>query len=252
MNQCTVTYKGEPCVVVRLSMPPIDNLFLFLVHTEHDGVIEPITAPVAVSIDENKCCFLPEFSGEVLAQLKSQGIAVCEGDTIKGKSAITGELDELPVYTIDLAQIEECEELLAIIPDKVLEQYKESCLRQCVIDLLLGVIIKDFAEKMREQGEELTKEDAVLLTQEIMREITPEEINELFEDTTDMEALIGAIGEILTKKHPVEEEVQGIPQSPKEVPDIPQSPKEIQSASNFDNPAKTWESLADKISKQFN
>lgn len=65
MNQCTITYKGEPCVVVRLSMPPIDNLFLFLVHTEQDGVIEPITVPVAVSIDENKCCFLPEFRGEV-------------------------------------------------------------------------------------------------------------------------------------------------------------------------------------------
>lgn len=248
MNQCTITYKGEPCIVVRLSMPPIDNLFLFLVHTEQDGVVEPITVPVAVSIDENKCCFLPEFSGEVLAQLESQGIAVREGDTIKGKSAVTGELDELPVYTIDLAQIEECEELLAI-PDKVLEQYQESCLRQCVIDLLMGVIIKDFAEELREKGEELTEEDAHILTQEIMREITPEEINKLFEDATNMEAVIEGIGDVLTKKHHVEEE---IPQSPKEVQEVPHSPAEIQSTTIFDNPAKTWESLANKISKQFN
>lgn len=249
MNQCTITYQGETCIVVRLSMPPIDNLFLFLVHTEQDGVIEPITVPVAVSIDENKCCFLPEFSGEVLAQLESQGIAVREGDTIKGKSAVTGELDELPVYTIDLAQIEECEELLAIIPDKVLDQYQESCLRQCVIDLLLGVIIKDFAEELREKGEELTEEDAHILTQEIMREITPEEINKLFEDATNMEAVIEGIGDVLTQKHHVEEEV---PQSSKEVQAIPQSPKEVQSTSTFDNPDKTWESLANKISKQFN
>ena len=249
MNQCTITYKGEPCIVVRLSMPPIDNLFLFLVHTEQDGVMEPITVPVAVSIDENKCCFLPEFSGEVLAQLESQGIAVFKGDTIKGKSAITGELDELPVYTIDLSQIEECEELLAIIPDKVLEQYKENCLRQCVIDLLLGVVIKDFTEELREQGEELTEEDALILTQEIIREITPEEINKLFEDTADMEALIEGIRDVLTKKHHVEEEV---PQSPKEVQEVPHSPTEIQNTTAFDNPAKTWESLANKISKQFN
>ena len=249
MNQCTITYKGEPCIVVRLSMPPIDNLFLFLVHTEQDGVVEPITVPVAVSIDENKCCFLPEFNGEVLAQLESKGIAVFEGDTVKGKSATTGELDELPVYTIDLAQIEECEELLAIIPDKVLDQYQESCLRQCVIDLLLGVIIKDFAEELREKGEELTEEDAHILTQEIMREITPEEINKLFENATNMEAVIEGIGDVLTQKHHVEEE---IPQSPKEVQDIPQSPTEIQSTATFDNPDKTWESLANKISKQFN
>ena len=249
MNQCTITYKGEPCIVVRLSMPPIDNLFLFLVHTEQDGVIEPITVPVAMSIDENKCCFLPEFSGEVLAQLESQGIAVREGDTIKGKSAITGELDELPVYTIDLAQIEECEELLAIIPQKVLDQYQESCLRQCVIDLLMGVIIKDFAEELREKGEELTEEDAHILTQEIMREITPEEINKLFEDATNMEAVIEGIGDVLTKKHHVEEEVL---QSSKEVQDITQSPSEILSTPTFDNPAKTWENLANKISKQFN
>lgn len=249
MNQCIITYQGETCIVVRLSMPPIDNLFLFLVHTEQDGVIEPITVPVAVSIDENKCCFLPEFSGEVLAQLESQGIAVREGDTIKGKSAVTGELDELPVYTIDLAQIEECEELLAIIPDKVLDHYQESCLRQCVIDLLLGVIIKDFAEELREKGEELTEEDAHILTQEIMREITLEEINELFEDATNMEAVIEGIGDVLTQKHNVEEEV---PQSSKEVQAIPQSPKEVQSTSTFDNPDKTWESLANKISKQFN
>lgn len=249
MNQCIITYQGETCIVVRLSMPPIDNLFLFLVHTEQDGVIEPITVPVAVSIDENKCCFLPEFSGEVLAQLESQGIAVREGDTIKGKSAVTGELDELPVYTIDLAQIEECEELLAIIPDKVLDHYQESCLRQCVIDLLLGVIIKDFAEELREKGEELTEEDAHILTQEIMREITLEEINELFEDATNMEAVIEGIGDVLTQKHNVEEEV---PQSSKEVQAIPQSPKEVQSTSTFDNPDKTWESLANKILKQFN
>lgn len=249
MNQCTITYQGETCIVVRLSMPPIDNLFLFLVHTEQDGVIEPITVPVAVSIDENKCCFLPEFSGEVLAQLESQGIAVREGDTIKGKSAVTGELDELPVYTIDLAQIEECEELLAIIPDKVLDQYQESCLRQCVIDLLLGVIIKDFAEELREKGEELTEEDAHILTQEIMREITPEEVNKLFEDATNMEAVIEGIGDVLTQKHHVEEE---IPQSPQEIQAIPQSPKEVQNTSTFDNTAKTWESLASKISKQFN
>lgn len=249
MNQCTITYQGETCIVVRLSMPPIDNLFLFLVHTEQDGVIEPITVPVAVSIDENKCCFLPEFSGEVLAQLESQGIAVREGDTIKGKSAVTGELDELPVYTIDLAQIEECEELLAIIPDKVLDQYQESCLRQCVIDLLLGVIIKDFAEELREKGEELTEEDAHILTQEIMREITPEEINKLFEDATNMEAVIEGIGDVLTQKHHVEEE---IPQSPQEIQAIPQSPKEVRNTSTFDNTAKTWESLASKISKQFN
>lgn len=249
MNQCTITYQGETCIVVRLSMPPIDNLFLFLVHTEQDGVIEPITVPVAVSIDENKCCFLPEFSGEVLAQLKPQGIAVREGDTIKGKSAVTGELDELPVYTIDLAQIEECEELLAIIPDKVLDQYQESCLRQCVIDLLLGVIIKDFAEELREKGEELTEEDAHILTQEIMREITPEEINKLFEDATNMEAVIEGIGDVLTQKHHVEEE---IPQSPQEIQAIPQSPKEVRNTSTFDNTAKTWESLASKISKQFN
>lgn len=249
MNQCTITYQGETCIVVRLSMPPIDNLFLFLVHTEQDGVIEPITVLVAVSIDENKCCFLPEFSGEVLAQLESQGIAVREGDTIKGKSAVTGELDELPVYTIDLAQIEECEELLAIIPDKVLDQYQESCLRQCVIDLLLGVIIKDFAEELREKGEELTEEDAHILTQEIMREITPEEVNKLFEDATNMEAVIEGIGDVLTQKHHVEEE---IPQSPQEIQAIPQSPKEVQNTSTFDNTAKTWESLASKISKQFN
>lgn len=249
MKQCTITHEGETCIVVWLRMPPINNLFLFLVHTEQDGVIEPITVPVAVSIDENKCCFLPEFSGEVLAQLESQGIAVREGDTIKGKSAVTGELDELPVYTIDLAQIEECEELLAIIPDKVLDHYQEICLRQCVIDLLLGVIIKDFAEELREKGEELTEEDAHILTQEIMREITPEEINKLFEDATNMEAVIEGIGDVLTQKHHVEEE---IPQSPKEVQDIPQSPTEIQSTSTFDNPDKTWESLANKISKQFN
>lgn len=41
-----------------------------------------------------------------LAQLESQGIAVSKGDTVKGKSAATGELEELPVYTIDLTQIE--------------------------------------------------------------------------------------------------------------------------------------------------
>ena len=231
-------------------MPPIDNLFLFLVHTEQDGVIEPITVPVAVSIDENKCCFLPEFSGEVLAQLESQGIAVSKGDTVKGKSAATGELDELPVYTIDLAQIEECEELLTIIPQKVLDQYQESCLRQCVIDLLLGVVIKDLEQELRKQGKELTEEDALILTQEIMREITPEEINELFEDTTDMKDVLKVIEDFLTHRNLYEEEE--IPQSSKEVQAIPQSPKEVQSTSTFDNPDKTWESLANKISKQFN
>ena len=250
MNQCTITYQGETCIVVRLSMPPIDNLFLFLVHTEQDGVIEPITVPVAVSIDENKCCFLPEFSGEVLAQLESQGIAVSKGDTVKGKSAATGELDELPVYTIDLAQIEECEELLTIIPQKVLDQYQESCLRQCVIDLLLGVVIKDLEQELRKQGKELTEEDALILTQEIMREITPEEINELFEDTTDMKDVLKVIEDFLTHRNLYEEEE--IPQSPQKVRAIPQSPKEVQSTYTFDNPDKTWESLANKISKQFN
>ena len=165
MKQCTITHEGETCIVVWLRMPPIYNLFLFLVHTEQGGVVEPITVPVAIPLDENKCCFLPEFNGEALAQLESQGIAVSKGDTVKGKSAATGELDELPVYTIDLTQIEECKELLTIIPQKVLDQYQESCLRQCVIDLLLGVVIKDLEQELREQGKELTEEDALILTQ---------------------------------------------------------------------------------------
>ena len=103
---------------------------------------------------------------------------------------------------------------------------------------------------MREQGKELTEEDALILTQEIMREITPEEINELFEDTTDMEDVLKVIEDFLTHRNLYEEEE--IPQSPQEVQAIPQSPEEVQSASTFDNPAKTWESLANKISKQFN
>ena len=102
---------------------------------------------------------------------------------------------------------------------------------------------------MREKGEELTEEDAHILTQEIMREITPEEVNKLFEDATNMEAVIEGIGDVLTQKHHVEEE---IPQSPQEIQAIPQSPKEVQNTSTFDNTAKTWESLASKISKQFN
>ena len=236
MKQCTITHEGETCIVVWLRMPPINNLFLFLVHTEQGGAVEPITIP----LDENKCCFLPEFNGEALAQLESQGIAVSKGDIVKGKSATTGKLDELPVYTIDLTQIEECEELLTIIPQKVLDQYRESCLRQCDIDLLLGVVIKDLEQELREQGKELTEEDALILTQEITREITPEEINELFEDTTDMEDVLKVIEDFLTHRNLYEEE------------EISQSPKEVQSASTFDNPAKTWESLANKISKQFN
>lgn len=240
MKQCTITHEGETCIVVWLRMPPINNLFLFLVHTEQGGAVEPITVPVAIPLDENKCCFLPEFNGEALAQLESQGIAVSKGDIVKGKSATTGKLDELPVYTIDLTQIEECEELLTIIPQKVLDQYRESCLRQCVIDLLLGVVIKDLEQELREQGKELTEEDALILTQEITREITPEEINELFEDTTDMEDVLKVIEDFLTHRNLYEEE------------EISQSPKEFQSASTFDNPAKTWESLANKISKQFN
>lgn len=243
MKQCTITHEGETCIVVWLRMPPINNLFLFLVHTEQGGAVEPITVPVATPLDENKCCFLPEFNREALAQLESQGIAVSKGDIVKGKSATTGELgelDELPVYTIDLTQIEECEELLTIIPQKVLDQYRESCLRQCVIDLLLGVVIKDLEQELREQGKELTEEDALILTQEIMREITPEEINELFEDTTDMKDVLKVIEDFLTHRNLYEEE------------EIPQSLKEVQSASTFDNPSKTWESLANKISKQFN
>lgn len=250
MKQCTITHEGETCIVVWLRMPPINNLFLFLVHTEQGGAVEPITVPVAIPLDENKCCFLPEFNGEALAQLESQGIAISKGDTVKGKSAATGELDELPVYTIDLTQIKECEELLTIIPQKVLDQYQESCLRQCVIDLLLGVVIKDLEQELREQGKELTEEDALILTQEIMREITPEEINELFEDTTDMKDILKVVEDFLTHKNMYEEEE--IPQISKEVQAIPQSPKEVQNASTFDNPAKTWESLANKISKQFN
>lgn len=93
---------------------------------------------------------------------------------------------------------------------------------------------------MREQGKELTEEDALILTQEITREITPEEINELFEDTTDMEDVLKVIEDFLIHRNLYEEE------------EISQSPKEVQSASTFDNPAKTWESLANKISKQFN
>lgn len=69
MKQCTITHEGETCIVVWLRMPPINNLFLFLVHTEQGGVVEPITVPVAIPLDENKCCFLPEFNGEALAQL---------------------------------------------------------------------------------------------------------------------------------------------------------------------------------------
>lgn len=88
MKQCTITHEGETCIVVWLRMPPINNLFLFLVHTEQGGVVEPITVPVAIPLDENKCCFLPEFNGEALAQLESQGIAVSKGDTVKGKSAL--------------------------------------------------------------------------------------------------------------------------------------------------------------------
>ena len=59
MKQCTITHEGETCIVVWLRMPPINNLFLFLVHTEQGGVVEPITVPVAIPLDENKCCFLP-------------------------------------------------------------------------------------------------------------------------------------------------------------------------------------------------
>lgn len=103
---------------------------------------------------------------------------------------------------------------------------------------------------MREQGKELTEEDALILTQEIMREITLEEINELFEDTTDMKDVLKVIEDFLTHRNLYEEEE--IPQNPKEVRAIPQSPKEVQSTSTFDNPDKTWESLANKISKQFN
>ena len=73
-----------------------------------------------------------------------------------------------------------------------------------------------------------------------MREITPEEINELFEDTTDMKDVLKVIEGFLTHRNLYEEE------------EIPQSPKEVQSTSTFDNPDKTWESLANKISKQFN
>ena len=69
------------------------------------------------------------------------------------------------------------------------------------------------------------------------------------EDATNMEAVIKSIGDVLTQKHHVEEEIQ---QSPKEVQEVPQSYTEIQSTPTFDNPDKTWESLADKISKQFN
>ena len=83
-----------------------------------------------------------------------------------------------------------------------------------------------------------------------MIEITPEEINELFEDTTDMEDVLKVIENFLTHRNLYEKEE--IQQSPQKVQVIPQSLKEVQSTSTFDNPAKTWESLANKISKQFN
>lgn len=250
MKQCTITYEGEHCIVIRVNIPPINNLFLFLIHAEQDCTVEPITVPVAVPLDKDKCCFLPKFSGEVLAQLESKGIAVFSRDNIKGKKASTGELEKLPVYTIDLTQIEECEELLGIIPNKDLEKYQENCLHQYIIDLLLKAVTEDLAQELREQGKELTEEDALILTQEILRKITPEEINEFFENITDMESFIEGIEYFLTQRKQNKEEE--IPQRPQEVRAIPQSPKETQINSTFDNPDKAWESLANKISNQFN
>lgn len=65
-----------------------------------------------------------------------------------------------------------------------------------------------------------------------------------------MKDVLKVIEDFLTHKNMYEEEE--IPQISKEVQAIPQSPKEVQNASTFDNPVKTWESLANKISNQFN
>lgn len=232
-KQCTVTYNNEQCLIVRLNLPPTNNLFLFLVHSEPDVTIESLTLPVSLQLDNNKCAFFSKFNDEVLAQLESQGIAVNQGDSLKGKCCDNSGMDEIPVYTIDLSQIEECEELIEIIPKDVLERYQESCMKQITIDTLISVIIQDLAQEMQESGEELDEDYISTLAIELIKSLTVEEINEIFES--------------FKKKGLINNLAEGTAIAA----DIPQNSKEVQGNHTFDNPAKTWESLADKISKQF-
>ena len=131
MDKCIVKFNGIHYIVVRTLIPPTNNTLLVLVPPTPDNAFEIATIAVPIKLEKDECAFIPDYD-EIAKQLLENGVIketdeAFEGAPVQELAADEDNLHIIPIYKIDLNEVETVPALTKHLPEELLNQYMECC-----------------------------------------------------------------------------------------------------------------------------